>query len=136
LIKPFTFERLKTALQSYQKEQEMITEREEWSQDELDKLLLHQEPTHSSPAKLPKGLTQETLQRVVDSIFTMNEGFTAEELAQSIGISRVSVRKYLKFLTDIGFLSVELSYGTVGRPVYRYIVNENHTARIAPYLKT
>jgi two-component system, CitB family, response regulator MalR len=136
LIKPFTFERLKSALQTYQKEQEMITEREEWSQEELDKLLLHQEQTPPSPTELPKGLTQETLQRVVDSIFTMNEGFTAEELAQSIGISRVSVRKYLKFLVEIGFLSVDLIYGTVGRPVYRYDVNEHHSARITPYIKT
>jgi two-component system, CitB family, response regulator MalR len=136
LIKPFTFERLKTALQTYQKEQELIQEQNEWSQEELDKLLLYPDQTHSAPAKLPKGLTQETLQRVVESIDTLKKGFTTEELAQVIGISRVSARKYLKFLTEIGFLSVEPVYGTGGRPVYRYDVNKDHTARIAPYLKT
>ncbi|MBN2910050.1 response regulator [Polycladomyces sp. WAk] len=136
LIKPFTFERLKTALQTYQKEQEMIQEQNEWNQEELDKLLLHPDQTRSTSAKLPKGLTRETLQRVVKSIDTLKSGFTTEELARDIGISRVSARKYLKFLTEIGCLSVEPVYGTGGRPVYRYDVKQGHTVRIAPYLET
>jgi CitB family two-component system response regulator MalR len=127
---------LKTALQTYQNEQELIQEHNEWSQEELDKLLLHPDQTHSVSAKLPKGLTQETLLRVVESIDTLKNGFTAEELAQDIGISRVSARKYLKFLTEISFLSVEPVYGTGGLPVYRYHMNVDQSARIAPYLKT
>lgn len=136
LIKPFEFERLNSALQIYRMEHEIMKEQEELSQEELDQLLLHQNKTQPTPQQLPKGLTQETLRRVVDSIFEMKaERFTAEELANQVGISRVSIRKYLKFLTGIGFVSIDLAYGTVGRPVYQYYLNESNIERVELYLK-
>ena len=38
-------------------------------------------------------------------------------MAQLVGISRVSIRKYVMFLTDIGVLENEMMYQHVGRPV-------------------
>ncbi|SEM70968.1 response regulator [Lihuaxuella thermophila] len=135
LIKPFEFERLNAALKIYRTEHEIMKEQEELSQEELDQLLLHPNKTGADHRQLPKGLTQETLKRVVDSILEMKgERFTAEALANQVGISRVSIRKYLKFLTGIGFVSIDLAYGTVGRPVYQYYVNEFNLDRIDPYL--
>lgn len=43
--------------------------------------------------------------------------FTTDEMAQLVGISRVSIRKYVMFLTDIGVLENEMMYQHVGRPV-------------------
>lgn len=45
---------------------------------------------------------------------------SAEELAQGIGISRVSAHCYLDYLTHIGITQVEAQYGSVGRPRDRY----------------
>nr|WP_258567726.1 response regulator [Paenactinomyces guangxiensis] len=136
LIKPFEFERLNSALRMYQKEHEFTKEQEELTQEDLDKLLLYQNKTDLISPQLPKGLTQKTLRHVVNSIFEIkSKGFTAEELAGKVGITRVSIRKYLKFLTEIGFLSIDLSYGTVGRPVNQYYLNERNTKRVEIYLK-
>ena len=52
--------------------------------------------------------------------------FSTEELADIVGISRVSMRKYVNFLVDKNILETEVAYGTVGRPVLMHrIVNLN-----------
>ena len=41
-------------------------------------------------------------------------------MAAEIGISRVSCRKYLVYMAEIGVLDTDIFYGSVGRPVYLY----------------
>lgn len=136
LIKPFEFERLNFSLSHYKKEKELEKKNKVLSQDELDRLLFLQKEIKSQ-AELPKGLAVKTLQSVVNGIFAMdNMDFTAEELAEKIGLTRVSASKYLKFLSKIGFVSVQLSYGAVGRPLSRYSLNKNNKDRVTPFLKT
>lgn len=134
LIKPFEFERFHSALRIYQKEHEFLKKQERISQNELDSLFHYKNHTNvvSEP---PKGLTQTTLQRVVACIFEMKtEGFSTESLARKVGISRVSMRKYLGFLAEIAFVNVDLNYQTSGRPVYQYHLNETNTEIVTPYL--
>ena len=47
--------------------------------------------------------------------------FSTEEVSAKVGISRVSIRKYLEFLKNIGLLKLDLHRGSVGRPVYKYL---------------
>jgi len=47
--------------------------------------------------------------------------FTIEEMSKKMGISRVTLRKYLDYLVESGVLTIELVYGPVGRPVNRYV---------------
>ncbi|MBA4602496.1 response regulator [Thermoactinomyces mirandus] len=134
LIKPFEFKRLKFSLNQYKKEKELLGRHRVLSQDELDRFLFQQKEIKAR-AELPKGLAVKTLQSVVDGILALgNMEFTAEELAREIGLTRVSVSKYLKFLSEIGFVSVQLSYGTVGRPLSRYSLNQKNKDRVAPFL--
>lgn len=135
LIKPFEFRRFRTALETYRREQEWMVERVELSQEELDRRLLNPDPP-ADPPPLPKGLTRETLERVTDRIQSMGTTrFSTEELARKVGISRVSVRKYLKFLKEIGLVVEELEYRSTGRPGYRYQwIKANHD-RLDPFLK-
>ncbi|MEC2408508.1 two-component system response regulator MaeM, partial [Bacillus subtilis] len=63
-----------------------------------------------------------------------NESFTTEDLAKHTEISQVSIRKYLKFLEDIQVLNVEMAYGTIGRPVFQYNVNNSNINGIKQYL--
>lgn len=128
LIKPFEFERFKAALTTYREEAKFMEVQDRISQEELDKLIFHKEPT-AVPDDLPKGLTRSTLALVWEKIQAFEErDFSTEELANSVGISRVSIRKYLQFLVEIGLLELETIYGTVGRPVYkhRYIPSKSH----------
>jgi len=119
IIKPFDFERLSSALLSYKEFIQVMKEDSDIQQVDLDNYLLYKE--HSGETLLPKGIDKNTLQRVWDEMQSFKQNFfSTEEMASQVGISRVSMRKYLDFMKDIGVLKLELFYGTVGRPVYKY----------------
>ncbi|HDR6288612.1 TPA: response regulator [Bacillus cereus] len=119
LIKPFTFERFKEALTIYREKLTFMKEQQKISQSELDSVILQKEKREPTVTKeLPKGLTKQTLQLIWQKIESLNgRVFTTDEMAQLVGISRVSIRKYVMFLTDIGVLENEMMYQHVGRPV-------------------
>jgi len=75
--------------------------------------------------ELPKGLDRNTIKRVWEHILEQKDEFTAEEMANYVGLSPVSIRKYLKYFQSVDLLHVEISYGAVGSPVYRYRCNRN-----------
>ncbi|PKR84197.1 response regulator [Heyndrickxia camelliae] len=124
LIKPFEFERFKTALIAYLEQTRMMDKQDSLSQQELDNLLLHREESVISE-ELPKGLARDTLKQIWDAIQELKQQpFSTDEVANVVGISRVSARKYLNFLKDLGILEVKVIYGTVGRPVYQHEFNQ------------
>lgn len=137
LIKPFEFSRFQEALIQYKKNYYKLHDKNRVSQQELDRLLRKKNPFESDPPSfqaLPKGLTKNTLHTINEVILLNETGtFSTEELAKSVNISRVSVRKYLKFLTDIEYLEEDLIYG-VGRPIYQYSLNREGSHRLDPYL--
>ena len=67
---------------------------------------------------LPKGLNELTLKQIVFFLLETNEPpVSAENVAEGVSLTRVTVRRYLEFLEHCGFLTTELRYGPVGRPV-------------------
>jgi len=66
---------------------------------------------------LPKRLNELTLKQIVSFLIETNEPVSAENVAEGVNLTRVTVRRYLEFLEHCGFLTTELRYGTVGRPV-------------------
>ncbi|MDQ0861878.1 response regulator [Bacillus sp. V2I10] len=134
LIKPFEYERFNNALSAYQEKAAFIQKQHTLNQKDLDQQLLRKEEKHL-PEELPKGLTQETLKIIWNAILQLKTGtFSIEDVVIHVGISRVSVRKYLKFLIDIGVLDVKVSYGTIGRPVYQHELNHFKRHVISQYL--
>ncbi|WP_196604402.1 response regulator [Pectinatus haikarae] len=133
IIKPFEFERLNTALLAYKGLAGLMDGQDHLSQAELDKCILRKKEPVS--AHLPKGIDKNTLKKVCDQINTLDQKlFSTEEMAGYIGISRVSMRKYLEFLRQKNFLKLELIYGAVGRPVYKYRCNSAESKIIRQYL--
>jgi CitB family two-component system response regulator MalR len=118
LIKPFDFERFQTALNGFKKRAHLIRREGDLCQADLDQQIFSQ--TLQSDSVLPKGVDRNTMKRVWEQICQAKGEFTAEEMANYVGISQVSMRKYLKHLQNMELLSVDISYGAVGRPVYRY----------------
>ncbi|MPN47629.1 Transcriptional regulatory protein DcuR [bioreactor metagenome] len=119
IIKPFEFERLEAALAAYRELAQLMKDQERINQLESDQCILYKEP--ALPANLPKGIDRNTLKNIWEKIHLMKRtAFSTEEMAGNVGISRVSMRKYLEFLHHIGILELELLYGTIGRPVYKY----------------
>jgi response regulator of citrate/malate metabolism len=68
--------------------------------------------------QLPKGLGVETGRLVLAAVNAAGE-VSAAECAESVGISRVSARRYLEHYLSTGALEIRLQYG-VGRPERRY----------------
>lgn len=118
IIKPFEFERFSLALMNYKNRREMLGEQDVLKQEDLDKSILYKEPAVDVP--IPKGLDRNTLRSVWEAIVPITGAFTTEELSSLVGISRVSIRKYLDFLKSLHVLSLELHRGAVGRPVYKF----------------
>lgn len=138
LIKPFEFARFQAALSAYREDYQLM-HREHLSQEELDKLLRHSvqgvEEDKTSALTLPKGLAEGTLGSIWSTIQQLPAaGFSTEDISSRAPISRISVRKYLAFLTEAGILEMELSYGAVGRPVYMYKVRPEGCERIGKYI--
>lgn len=125
LIKPFEFERLQQALESYRETLRLVRTEQSLSQTELDAALSRRPREAPGQAELPKGLDRATLTRICQAIQDLpgdTPWFTSEELSGLVGISRVSVRKYLEFLCGLKVLRMEPGYGGMGRPVHRYRV--------------
>ncbi|MGM7723709.1 response regulator [Metabacillus sp. Hm71] len=134
LIKPFEFERFREALAAYQEKAAFIQNQQVLNQAELDQQILRKEEKRL-PEELPKGLTKDTLNIIWNVITSIKTGpFSTEDVVSRTGISRVSVRKYLKFLKDIGVLDVKVIYGTIGRPVYQHEYIEEKSNIIKQYL--
>jgi response regulator of citrate/malate metabolism len=74
-----------------------------------------------SERTLPKGCSVETLELVEAALKSAPGDVSAAEVAEQLGTSRVSARRYLEYLHDEGALEVRLKYG-VGRPERRYVL--------------
>lgn len=71
-------------------------------------------------ATLPKGLSAVSLERVAGRLAECRTDASAAEIAESLGMSRVSARRYLEHLVASGAAEVAPRYGTAGRPEHRY----------------
>lgn len=136
LIKPFEFERFKKSLLKYKQGQNFFNENRNLKQADIDAELLSKKIIeHEMDLKLPKGVTKETLHMLIEKMndFEKNE-FSTDDISKAVNISRVSVRKYLKFLTDIDVLEESLTYG-IGRPIYFYKFKEDNLKYLKAYME-
>ncbi len=121
LIKPFQFPRFEEALTSWRDKKHLMGGHQYYDQTDVDRLLHGGTPELADTRRLPKGLTPQTLRTICQWIDGHPETeFSTDDLAQAVGISRVSCRKYLIWLAQINILFTSIHYGTTGRPVYRY----------------
>ena len=133
IIKPFEFERFNLALNNYLKRYHIVEEQEIIEQSELDKTIIRNEK--EPIVTLPKGLDKNTLVVVWKCILTFDGMFTTEEVSAKVGISRVSIRKYLEFLKTVRLLKLDLHRGSVGRPVYKYLCVDKQSDLLNIYIQ-
>ncbi|MER8027782.1 response regulator [Streptomyces bauhiniae] len=127
VLKPFTFATLRDRLLRYADYHAAAGEAS--GQDEVDQALATlRTPT---PAALPKGLSAPTLQRVTAALRRSPTGLTAAGVAESIGISRITARRYLEHLVTTARATRSPQYGQVGRPelIYRWLSEEEGRGR-------
>lgn len=77
-------------------------------------------PSSSGEASvLPKGLSADTGELVLTAVREAKD-ISATECAQTLGLSRVTARRYLEHYATAGVLEGRQQYGRVGRPERRY----------------
>lgn len=120
LVKPFRSERFQQALTRFIKVQKTLESGADVDQGTLDRLLAGGEGP-AGGASLEKGLNTDTLERI-RSFFRLydGQGVTSEQIAEQVGLSRITVRRYVSYLAECGEISSFVDYQTGGRPCIRY----------------
>ena len=65
-------------------------------------------------------MSAETARLVEGALTGAEATLSATEVAELVGISRVSARRYLEHFVTTGQADVRLRYGSTGRPERRY----------------
>ncbi|MDR3565884.1 MAG: response regulator [Negativicutes bacterium] len=121
IIKPFTYHRLRKSLLSYIQYHNRLHSNNRLSQKEVDMLKLGAKEEELEDNDLPKGLQQSTLNLILKMLKEKDGYFSIFEISEKLGISRVTVRRYVNYLKEIGWLKEMLSYGPVGRPSQKFM---------------
>lgn len=123
LLKPFTFATFRAKLEQYAAYRAgwQRTGSGEVAQGEVDALLGALRPGRAEErAAVPKGMSPETLQQVVEALRGAPTAQSASEVAERVGTSRVTARRYLEHLADAGQAERRPRYGAAGRPELEY----------------
>ena len=121
IIKPFQFDRFQSALVFYRERIRLLSQTDSLDQAALDHRIFIQEKKSIST---PKGIENETLERIKNIINSQSAPFSVQDLAPIVGLSRISLKKYFDLLLDEGFLTSSLTYRAKGRPVQLYSPNQ------------
>jgi response regulator of citrate/malate metabolism len=125
LVKPFTEDVLHRRLETYRAERQARAEGDRdrtLSQGDIDRLLgtgSVRLPTRATPATLPKGLAQVTLDRVLAALDPVALR-SAADIAGTCGLSRATAQRYLEHLVSTGSIDLAHRYGARGRPTILY----------------
>lgn len=118
LIKPFRFERFEEALLRYRAYRMQVKSQDSLNQGELDGL---REKEFSEEETSQTQFINKTHQAVYQFIEEhKEESYSASEIANVLGLSRITARRYLDELEKEGMIRVDMNYGSVGRPQNRY----------------
>lgn len=117
VIKPFAFGTLRDRLLAYQEFRNQVGKHADVDQAAVDRALgmLH----WPAGGALPKGMTKQTLAIVVGALREIGEA-SSSQIAEFLGVSRITARRYLEHLADTNVAERSLRYGHVGRPETRY----------------
>ena len=119
LVKPFEYNALAQRLEHFRAHRAMLAA-QDVDQGKIDQLFgVSAAGRGPTQAELPKGLSRETVALVQRSL-SADEPLSATECADRVGLSRVSARRYLAYLEEIGVATAQLRYGGTGRPERLY----------------
>lgn len=117
LLKPFSYAMFQAKLRQYEQFRRTIDGSGSIDQEDVDAAFGAMRP---SPAPRPKGLSAESLEAVRRVLASADEGLTASEVGGLVGASRVTARRYLEHLAELGEIDRATRYGGTGRPHVEY----------------
>ena len=116
LLKPFTFADLRDRLEAYRRYRDGLAGAPSASQAAVDAMFGElRRPT--DPGNAPKGLDRGVLEEVIALLRDAGAtGRSASEVGVAVGLSRVTARRYLQYLTEQGRALRSQRLGGSGRP--------------------
>ena len=121
LVKPFTFDRFQMALEKYIAQNNALKDIDTLNQTSIDHII--DNSRKKSEDLFPKGIQERTLQLIMEYLNgNKNEWFTGDDIAAKVGLTGVTVRRYMNYLAESGRVAGEMNYETGGRPCMKYKV--------------
>lgn len=123
LVKPFTFDRFCMALDKFIAQRNALNELGTLNQKSIDFII--DSARKKSEDMQPKGIQEKTLHLILK--YMKENGhmwMSGENIAEEVGLTGVTVRRYLNYLTEVGTVVGEINYETGGRPCMLYKVVE------------
>lgn len=121
LIKPFSQADLQERLEHYRSAYQGLDASKDVAEQSDVNRVFGVERQETTERPLPKGCSPETLKMVEGVLRSARTDLSAAEVADLLGTSRVSARRYLEYLHDEARVEVRLKYGA-GRPERRYVM--------------
>jgi response regulator of citrate/malate metabolism len=118
LIKPFLFAKFEEKLLSYAAAHDRMVNLAKADQGDVDRIFSVLRSARNET--LPKGLSEATLDLILQALGRSQSGLAAAAVADAAGLSRVTARRYLDHLCQLGKAELTMRYGGPGRPEHRY----------------
>ena len=121
LIKPFAYERFQVALEKFIANAEAFSGAEQViDQNYVDSLISNNAMLRSQDKELPKGIQKKTLDLLTDYLKEKKGWVSGDQISEEVGLSSVTVRHYMGYLTEKKIVQGEINYETGGRPCMLY----------------
>lgn len=121
LLKPFSFAAFRAKLEQYAAYRARLADPQtDIVQDDVDQLFGTLRARAGS-TDLPKGMSADSLRQVTAALRQVAGPLSASEVADAIGASRVTARRYLEHLAEEGRVERSPRYGGSGRPEVAYV---------------
>ena len=128
ITKPFKFQRYRAVLEAYRDLRLELGKKKSLDQEAIDRLTrMGASKSATEQEELPKTFQSQTKDLIMKYLVEQPHPQSAEQIALSAGISRVTARRYLELMVEQGQVERTLDYLTVGRPVHRFVLKK--TAR-------
>lgn len=123
LVKPFTFERFRMALDKFTAQNAALKELDTLSQKSIDFII--DSGRKNGGEVYPKGIQEKTLRLILEQLQKSDgEWLAGDDIAARTGLTGVTVRRYMGYLVDCGLAAGEMNYETGGRPCMLYRIAE------------
>lgn len=119
LVKPFTFDRFQMALDKFIAQVNALKDLDTLNQQSIDFII--ENARKKSDEIYPKGIQEKTLHLILEHLKANGEAWlTGDAIAEKVGLTGVTVRRYMNYLTESGKVVGEMNYETGGRPCMLY----------------
>lgn len=123
LVKPFTYERFAMALDKYIAQVNALKNLDTLSQKSIDFIMDNVRKKREDI--LPKGIQEKTLHLMIEHMKAYKDMWlTGDEIAEEIGLTSVTVRRYMNYLAETGLVVGKMNYETGGRPCMVYKITD------------